>query len=94
MPLYGRLSAAGKTKAPRAVGKMKTTAINIPVDTWMMLRAVAFARAQETGERPSVSALIAAEQRKIKRELNKLKNQQLQIQSERSWQCLRSGTVC
>ena len=59
-----------------------------------MLRAVAFARAQETGERPSVSALIAAEQRKIKRELDKLKNQQLQIQSERSWQCLRSGTVC
>jgi len=31
---------------------------NIPVDTWTMLRAVAFARAQETGERPSVSALI------------------------------------
>ncbi len=49
MPLYGRLSA---------VGKMKTTAINIPVDTWTMLRAVAFARAQATGERPSVSALL------------------------------------
>ncbi len=47
-----------KTKAPRAVSKMKTTAINIPGDTWTMLRAVAFARAQETGGRPSVSALI------------------------------------
>ncbi len=61
MPLYGRL---------RAVGKMKTTAINIPVDTWTMLRAVAFARAQETGERPSVSALITelAEQRRAELE--------------------------
>ncbi len=37
-----RNSKAGETKAPRAVGKMKTTAINIPVDTWTMLRAVAF----------------------------------------------------
>ncbi len=37
---------------------MKTTAINIPVDTWTMLRAAAFARAQETGGRPSVSTLI------------------------------------
>ena len=53
-----RISKAGETKAPRAAGEMKTTAINIPVDTWTMLRAVAFARAQETGERPSVSALI------------------------------------
>ncbi len=26
--------------------------------TWTMLRALALARAQETGERPSVSALI------------------------------------
>ncbi len=53
-----RISKAGETTAPRAPGEMKTTAINIPVDTWTMLRAVAFARAQETGERPSVSALI------------------------------------
>jgi len=61
-----RISKAGETKTPRAPGKMKTTAINIPVDTWMMLRAVAFARAQETGERPSVSALITelAEERR------------------------------
>ncbi len=53
-----RISKAGETKAPRAPGKMKTTAINIPVDTWTMLRAAAFARAQETGGRPSVSTLI------------------------------------
>ena len=34
--------------------------------TWTMLRAVAFDRTQETGERPSVSALITelAEQRR------------------------------
>ena len=46
-----RVSKAGEKKVPRAPGEMKTTAINIPVDTWTMLRAVAFARAQETGER-------------------------------------------
>ncbi len=53
-----RVSKAGETKAPREPGEMKTTAINIPVDTWTMLRAVAFARAQISGERPSVSALL------------------------------------
>ena len=53
-----RVSKAGETKAPRAPGVMKTTAINIPVDTWQMLRTVAFARAQISGERPSVSALL------------------------------------
>ncbi len=62
MPLYGRLSA---------VGKMKTTAINIPVDTWTMPRAVAFARAQETGGRPSVSALITELAEQHRAELEK-----------------------
>ncbi len=66
-----RNSKAGETKAPRAVGKMKTTAINIPVDTWTMLRAVAFARAQETGERPSVSALITELAEQHRAELEK-----------------------
>ena len=66
-----RVSKAGATKTPRAPGKMKTTAINIPVDTWMMLRAAAFARAQETGERPSVSALITELAEQHRAELEK-----------------------
>ena len=48
---------AGPGMSPN-VRLMKTTAINIPTTTWTLLRAVAFARAQATGERPSVSALI------------------------------------
>ncbi len=35
-----------------------TTAMYIPRATWVLLRAVAFKRAQETGDRPSVSALV------------------------------------
>ncbi len=66
-----RMSKAAETKAPREPGKMKTTAINIPVDTWTMLRAVAFARAQETGERPSVSALITELAEQHRAELEK-----------------------
>lgn len=38
----------------------KTTAIHIPHDTWRLLRAVAFKRAQESGGRASVSAVIQA----------------------------------
>ncbi len=66
-----RVSKAGEAKAPKQPGKMKTTAINIPVDTWTMLRAVAFARAQETGERPSVSALITELAEQHRAELEK-----------------------
>ncbi len=66
-----RVSKAGKTKAPKQPGKMKTTAINIPVDTWTMLRAVAFARAQETGERPSVNALLTELAEQHRAELEK-----------------------
>ena len=35
-----------------------TTAIHVPVEVFTLLRAVAFARAQRTGGRPSVSALL------------------------------------
>jgi len=35
-----------------------TTAIHIPKETWTLLRAVAFRRAQNTGGRASVSKLI------------------------------------
>ena len=35
-----------------------TTAIHVPVEVFPLLRAVAFARAQRTGGRPSVSALL------------------------------------
>lgn len=36
-----------------------TTAIHIPRDTWSLLRAVAFRRAQDRGGRASVSKLVA-----------------------------------
>jgi hypothetical protein len=36
-----------------------TTAIHIPKDTWTLLRAVAFRRAQDRGGRVSVSKLVA-----------------------------------
>jgi len=36
-----------------------TTAIHVPKTTWMLLRAVAFHRAQANGGRASVSKLIA-----------------------------------
>ena len=43
------------TEEPR--GNM-TTAINLPVETWELLRQVAFKRALNTGGRASVSALL------------------------------------
>ena len=54
--------AKGKTaqKATTApdTDDMLTTAIHIPRATHLLLRAVAFRRAQEGGGRPSVSALL------------------------------------
>lgn len=44
----------GRTDVPAI-----TTAIHIPRDTWSLLRAVAFRRAQDHGGRASVSRLIA-----------------------------------
>ena len=61
---------AGPNMSPN-VQLMKTTAINIPTTTWTLLRAVAFARAQETGGRPSVSALITELAEQHRAELEK-----------------------
>lgn len=36
-----------------------TTAVHLPLETWQLLRAVAFRRAQESGGRASVSKLLA-----------------------------------
>ncbi len=54
--------AKGKAAEPAPMapgaGDMLTTAIHIPRSTHLLLRAVAFRRAQEGGGRPSVSALL------------------------------------
>jgi len=60
-------SGSAKTKtAPAEPGRTTdaalatvTTAIHIPRDTWDLLRAVAFHRAQDSGGRVSVSKLVA-----------------------------------
>ncbi len=46
---------------PRSEGPVEaiTTAIHIPRETWNLLRAVAFRRAQDQGVRVSVSRLVA-----------------------------------
>jgi hypothetical protein len=53
----------GKTGRPGeehdANPKAITTAIHIPENTWKLLRAVAFHRAQDQGGRASVSKLLA-----------------------------------
>jgi hypothetical protein len=46
-----------------------TTAIHIPRDTWSLLRAVAFRRAQDEGGRASVSKLVAELVERHRREL-------------------------
>lgn len=38
--------------------EMLTTAIHLPRDQWELLRVVAFRRAEKSGGRPSVSALL------------------------------------
>lgn len=47
-----------------------TTAIHIPKDTWTLLRAVAFRRAQNDGGRASVSRLVTelVERQRVKLE--------------------------
>jgi hypothetical protein len=48
-----------------------TTAIHIPKNTWRLLRAVAFRRAQDSGGRVSVSRLVAELVEKHRRELER-----------------------
>jgi hypothetical protein len=66
MPKSRRSIGAVKTKVnpveqepgSRESGETITTAIHIPRDTWSLLRAVAFRRAQDQGGRSSVSKLV------------------------------------
>jgi hypothetical protein len=48
-----------------------TTAIHIPKETWELLRAVAFRRAQRTGGRASVSKLIVELVERCRSDLHK-----------------------
>jgi hypothetical protein len=63
MPVPLTSGTRRKTVAAKAVSgsaiETITTAIHIPKETWTLLRAVAFKRAQETGGRASVSKLVA-----------------------------------
>lgn len=46
-------------QAETTADKSITTAVHLPLETWQLLRAVAFRRAQESGGRASVSKLLA-----------------------------------
>lgn len=45
---------------PAVQNQMQTTAIHIRKEDWILLRSVAFRRAQETGGRASVSEVVRA----------------------------------
>jgi hypothetical protein len=81
---YHQLMANGRGASAGAKGTVKpteqepnarelvstiTTAIHIPKDTWTLLRAVAFQRAQDGGGRASVSKLVAELVERHRREL-------------------------
>ena len=59
-PSRTNLKARDQTIRPLTTQEVAaiTTAIHIPKETWELLRAVAFRRAQQTGGRASVSKLI------------------------------------
>lgn len=54
----GKSSSEPRVKGPERSLETMTTAIHIRLETWKLLRAVAFRRAQDTGGRASVSKLI------------------------------------
>ena len=65
-----------KTKARTTVSKPedrthRTTGINLPTETWELLRRVAFERSRKSGGRGSVSALLVELVERHKRELQK-----------------------
>lgn len=65
-----------KTKARTAASKPedrthRTTGINLPSETWELLRRVAFERSRKFGGRGSVSALLVELVERHKRELQK-----------------------
>jgi hypothetical protein len=49
----------------------RTTGINLPTETWELLRRVAFERSRKSGGRGSVSALLVQLVERHKRELEK-----------------------
>jgi hypothetical protein len=49
----------------------RTTGINLPTETWELLRRVAFERSRRSGGRGSVSALLVELVQRHKRELEK-----------------------
>jgi hypothetical protein len=49
----------------------RTTGINLPTETWELLRRVAFERSRKSGGRGSVSALLVELVERHKRELRK-----------------------
>jgi len=49
----------------------RTTGINLPTETWELLRRVAFERSRRSGGRGSVSALLVQLVERHKRELEK-----------------------
>jgi hypothetical protein len=49
----------------------RTTGINLPTETWELLRRVAFERSRKSGGRGSVSALLVELVERHKRELQK-----------------------
>jgi hypothetical protein len=49
----------------------RTTGINLPTETWELLRRVAFERSRKLGGRGSVSALLVELVERHKRELQK-----------------------
>jgi hypothetical protein len=65
-----------KTKARPTASKPqerthRTTGINLPTETWELLRRVAFQRSRRSGGRGSVSALLVELVDRHKRELEK-----------------------
>lgn len=62
-----KISEGGHSEGAAAI----TTAIHIPKETWTLLRAVAFRRAQRTGGRASVSKLIAEVIERCREDLEK-----------------------
>ena len=58
-------------EAKEANGKGITTAVHLPKETWILLRAVAFHRAQDSGGRASVSKLVSELVEERRRELEK-----------------------
>ncbi len=65
------MKATKKALTAPDAGETLTTAIVIPRSNWRLLRVVAFKRAQEQGDWPSVSALVMELVERHRKELEK-----------------------